>query len=169
MTATELPSLAPELFRQQFVAIAPLILSEWSGLDAEQLSQTNGDLEQVVDLVATHTERTRTLIRRQLRELYQLAVIDAAEPPTANAPAADPLTGAVPRLSKLVTETLADADVKATIARLEERTEKLLDQFKQEVMPELNDKVQKNVGGSLLTALGIGFVLGLLLGGGRGR
>ncbi len=168
MTATELPSLAPEPFRQQFAAIAPLILSEWSGLDAEQLSQTNGDLEQVVDLVAAHTERTRTLIRRQLRELYQLAIADAtdrAPQPTL----ADSLTGSVPRISQLVTDTLADADVQATIARLEERTEKLLAQFKREVMPELTDKVQKNVGGSLLTALGIGFVLGVLLGGGRGR
>ncbi len=154
------PSLNPEQFREHFAAMLPLILDEWADLTPDHLEATQGELDQVVDYIASTTERTRTLIRRQLRELYQIAVAEA-EPP---APQGSPKP-----LRQLVTETLAESDLQDTIAHLEQRTEKLLAQFKQDVLPELNEKVQKNVGGSLLTALGIGFILGVLVGGGRGR
>lgn len=73
------------------------------------------------------------------------------------------------RLSKLADSPLTESDLKQTLDLLEERTEELLQQFQKDVLPELNEKVRKNVGGSLLTALGMGFVLGLLMGGRRGR
>lgn len=155
-----LPTLCPDRFKANFKAIVPLILEEWSDLSPDNLASTDGELERVVDCIATLTDRTRALIRRQLRELYQLALLESAPPKT---------TRLSERLTQLTNSKLTETELKQTIDLLEERTEELLAQFKKEVLPELNDKVRNNVGGSLLTALGIGFILGFLLGGIRGR
>jgi len=152
--------LPPDQFKQHFAAIAPLILEEWSDLSQDSLLATAGELDPVVTYIASVTEQTRTLTRRQLRELYQLALAEKTPKHSG-------------RLSKTLTELtgkpISDTDLKDTVELLEQRTEKLIEQLKQEVLPELSQKVRNNVGGSLLTALGIGFILGLLLGGSRGR
>lgn len=160
--ATRSVSIAPDKFKANFEAIAPLILEEWSTVPPDSLMATGGELEQVVDCIAAATDRTRALIRQQLRELYQLVVVEPAQPRRS------PLSE---RLSHLADSPLTESDVKKTLAALEERTEEILEQFKKDMLPEFNEKVRNNVGSSLLTALGIGFVLGLLFGGGgrRGR
>lgn len=152
--------IAPEHFKASFGVITPLILEEWPQLTADRLAATAGDLNQVVDYIAAETDRTRILIRRQLQELYQIAL--ANQPPAASSRLAT-------RLTELTTEALTDSHFKATIAELEARTEKLLHQFKQETLPDLTEQVKKNPVGSLLAAVGVGFVLGLVFGGGRGR
>jgi hypothetical protein len=154
------PDTFPDTFKANFEAIAPLILEEWPSMSPESLMATEGELDQVVDHVSSVTDRTRLLVRQQLRELYQLSVI---------APAPPPRSRISERLTKLANGTLTDSDLNTTLTLLEERTEELLGQFKKELLPELNEKVRNNVGGSLLTALGVGFILGLLLGGNRGR
>ncbi len=157
--AASLP-MSPDNFKTNFQAIAPLILAEWPSVASESLMATEGELDRVVDCVATATERTRTLIRHQLRELYHLAVVEPSQ--SRRSPLSE-------RLLKLADSPLSEADVHKTLTALEERTEEILEQFKQEVLPELNERVRNNVGSSLLTTLGIGFVLGLLFGGSRGR
>ncbi len=154
------PPIAPEMFKAKFEAIAPLILEEWPTVSADKLTETAGNLDQVVDCIANATNRTRLLIQHQLGELVQLATLPTQRPRS---------TRLSERLTQLANGTLSESDLNHTITLLEERTEELLGQFKQEVLPELNEKVRNNMGGSLLTALGIGFILGLLLGGGRGR
>lgn len=153
-------SLTPDNFKANFAAIAPLILAEWSIVSPDSLHATTGELEQVVDCIATATDRTRILVRRQLSELYQIGVLEARQPKALHRSEL---------FTQLINGSLSESDLKETINRLEQRTEALLTQFKQEVLPELNEKVRNHVGGSLLTALGIGFILGLLLGGSRGR
>jgi len=157
---TVLSSLSPDTFKASFEAIAPLILEEWPTVPPDNLMATEGELDPVVDCIATATDRTRALVRQQLRELYHLAVVEPVKP------GRSPLSE---RLFPLTDSPLTESDLKKTIALLEERTEELLAQFKKDVLPELNEKVRNNVGSSLLTALGIGFVLGLLFGGSRGR
>jgi ElaB/YqjD/DUF883 family membrane-anchored ribosome-binding protein len=162
---TDNSSLSPEHFQACFSSVSPLILEEWQQLAGDRLTATAGDLEQVVDYIATETDRTRTLIRRQLQELYQLAL---ANQPSLTTPQV------ATRLTQMSSEAMAQANwnestLKQTIAELEERTEKLLHQIKQETLPDLTAQVKKNPVGSLLAAVGVGFVLGLLFGGGRGR
>lgn len=158
--ATAFPSIDPDRFKANFEAIAPLILEEWPTISPDSLMATEGELDPVVDCIATATDRTRALIRQQLRELYHLAVVEPVRPRRS------PLSE---RLSQRLYSPLSESELKKTLDALEERTEELLKQFKKDVLPELNEKVRNNVGGSLLTALGIGFVLGLLMGGSRGR
>lgn len=152
--------LTSDQFQANFEAIAPLILEEWPSLSSDRLRATAGDLDRTVDCIAEVTDRTRVMVRRQLRELYQIAVLEP--PPSPPLRLAERLTG-------LANGTLSESDLKQTVHLLEERTEELLKQFKREVLPELDEKVRNNVGGSLLTALGIGFILGVLFGGSRGR
>jgi len=153
-------TLSPDTFKANFEAIAPLILEEWSSISPDSLMATEGEFDPVVDHIASVTDRTRLLVRQQLRELYLLAVVEPA--PVRRSPLSE-------RLSQLADSPLSESDLKMTLAALEARTEEVLEQFKKDVLPELNEKVRSNVGGSLLTALGIGFVLGLLFGGSRGR
>jgi hypothetical protein len=155
-----LATVDPDRFKANFAAIAPLILEEWPTIAQENLMATAGEPEQVVDCIAMATDHTRALIRQQLRELYCLAVMETPQPRRSRLSE---------RLSKLADSPLTESDLKQTLDLLEERTEELLQQFQKDVLPELNEKVRKNVGGSLLTALGMGFVLGLLMGGRRGR
>lgn len=157
---SEFPAIALDTFKANFEAIAPLILEEWPTISSQNLMATDGELDRVVDCIAAATERTRVLIRHQLRELYHLAVVEPAQPRRSHLSE---------RLSQLADRSLSESDLKQTLDLLEERTEDLLRQFKKDVLPELNEKVRNHVGGSLLTALGIGFVLGLLMGGSRGR
>jgi len=150
----------PDCFQANFAAIAPLILTEWPAVSKDSLMATAGELEPVVDCVAAATDHTRLLIRHQLRELCDLATLKSTQSQRSRFSE---------RLSQRLDTPLTESDVKHTLDLLEARTEELLQQFKQDVLPDLNEKVRKNVGGSLLTVLGIGFVLGLLMGGRRGR
>jgi ElaB/YqjD/DUF883 family membrane-anchored ribosome-binding protein len=152
--------IVPERFQECFAGISPLILGEWKQVSAEQLAATNGDLSQVVECIATTTEHTQALVLRQLCELYQIAIHEQSSSESPPIPQA---------VSRLIQDQISDDTVKQAIAQLEAKTEELLKQFKKEILPEVNQKMQKNPLGTLLTAVGIGFVLGLLLGGRRGR
>lgn len=154
------PLISPEKFQDSFSAMIPLILEEWPEISSKQLLATAGSLEQVIDCIAIATDRTRVLIRRQLQELYQVALLESRKSHSAQW---------AEQLMQLADEHIPDANLKDAIARLEVQTETLLQQLKQEMLPEMTEKVQKHPIRSLLTAVGVGFVLGLLVGGRRGR
>lgn len=146
--------LSSEKFKEHFSALRSLILEEWKQLKPDALANTQGDLEKVIDHIATQTEKTRTLVRRQLEELYNLADLSQTNVENGLAKAQEQVSSNL--------ENLLD--------RIEQRTERLLNQFEKEVLPEVNAKVRKNIGTSLLTTLGVGFILGLVVGGfDRGR
>lgn len=153
------PTLSTTEFKEHFASLVPLILEEWPAVVRESLEATSGNLEQVVDQIAAQTDRTRTLVRRQLTELYTLAKAEATQ-----------LKAEAERLASESKSRLDVAQLEPLLHKLEERTEKLFAQFEKEVLPEVTEKAKQNLGTSLLTALGIGFLLGLLFGGwGRGR
>lgn len=173
--------LSRDEFKAHFAAIVPLILEEWPDVPPTILHNSEGEFDRVVTCIALSTEHTRSLIRRQLRELYLLAVAQPShrQPQLDRGPLQPQSSGSdlpqrqssrlMERLTQLTSHPPTDADLKETIALLEERTEELLAQFKQEVLPDLKEKAKQNIGGSLITALGIGFIVGLIVGGGRGR
>lgn len=153
------PTLSTTEFKEHFASLVPLIIEEWPAVVRESLEATSGNLEQVVDQIAAQTDRTRTLVRRQLTELYTLAKAEATQ-----------LKAEATRLASESKSRLDVAQLEPLLHKLEERTEKLFAQFEKDVLPEVTEKAKQNLGTSLLTALGIGFLLGLLFGGwGRGR
>jgi ElaB/YqjD/DUF883 family membrane-anchored ribosome-binding protein len=166
---TNRTDLSPDRFKERFSDLTPLILDEWAFLKPEALNNTHGDLDLVVEYIADQSDRTRTLVRRQLTELYQLA--DQNDSP--------PLGGEADSHSRFQDSVVPT--VEQTLRQLEKRAEKLLAQVEREVLPrlndqvkevlpELNERVREKPGASLLTAFGIGFLIGMIFGGfGRGR
>ncbi|MGC9525748.1 MAG: hypothetical protein ACP5D7_09445 [Limnospira sp.] len=153
------PTLSQTEFADRFDAIIPLILEEWPQLATEDLAATEGNLELAIDYIVARTDHTRTLVRHYLAELSRVQRWRETRQ-NSDSPNSDP--------SKLEDYILPTLD--RTLKTLEGRTEKLLTRFETEMLPEVNRKAKENVGTSLLTALGIGFILGLLLGGSsRGR
>ena len=148
-------------FKEHFQAVMPLILDEWKQLQADDLAATEGELEFLVDYIAEQTDRTRTLIRRQLVELYQIARLEHSNQATN----ADSEQEAPNRLRDRLMP-----DIEKTMETLEKRAEKLLSQVETDLLPEISEKAKEKLGTSLMTAFGVGFILGLVFGGfGRGR
>lgn len=165
--------LSPKKFRKHFDRLSPLILKEWQHLELDTLIATEGDLDLVVDYIAEQTAQTRTRIRHHLLELYQLAksekdnqvkhignkVENKVE--TVQASAAASVNDLVELQEQIV------PNIEKTLSLLEKRAEALLSQVDQEIIPDVKERVCEKPGTSLLTALGIGFLIGLIVGGTR--
>ncbi|TVQ07069.1 MAG: hypothetical protein EA368_15515 [Leptolyngbya sp. DLM2.Bin27] len=148
---------AQDAFKHHFKAMVPLILAEWPQLLETNLVATEGDLDLAVAYISDETDRTQTLTRRHLEELATLVE-----------PTPDPAPDPAPTLSVSGPEADEPSTVDQLLGDLETRTERLMAEFKAEMLPELEKKARSNLGTSLLIALGLGFILGLLLGGKRG-
>ncbi|WP_416671923.1 hypothetical protein [Egbenema bharatensis] len=153
-----LATLSPKKFRKQFDRLTPLILEEWQQLELDELVETQGNLDSVVDYITRQTEQTRTLVKDQLHELYQLAKTEKTEK----------IKAVQSDLAQLQDQMLPA--VEKTLDLLEKRAETVLAQMEQGVLADVKDRVREKPGTSLLTALGIGFLIGLIVGGSnRGR
>lgn len=159
---------AQEAFEHHFEAMVPLILSEWPQLIEENLLATEGDLDLAVAYISGETDRTQTLVRRQIKELASMIEGDAlaAGKAAANRASSSTLQSAGPQSSGALGVDKSSID--NLLDDLESRTERLIQELKVEMLPELEKRARGNLGQSLLIALGIGFVLGLILGGKRG-
>lgn len=171
-------TLSTEQFQDSFSLVKPLILAEWQDIQEETLDITEGDLELIVEHIANQTERTRTLIRRQLTELYQIAVSEQSVQVPENKPEVASSTG-----NSSTTNTLKEAilpSLEKSLHLLERRAEKLLTQMDKEILPkldqqiketpEIRDRLQDRPATSLLAVFGVGLIVGLIFGGfGRGR
>ncbi|MEI8258575.1 MAG: hypothetical protein WCJ30_23120, partial [Deltaproteobacteria bacterium] len=126
----------------------PLVAKEWPALDGEALAKTDGDLERVVALVVQATAQSEPFVRGKLEELLALA----SRPANTNdsARARDPLI--------------------ELLERLEKKTTELASELRGSVLPTAREKVKDNLLVSLLVALGLGFILGVIFTmGGRRR
>ena len=139
------------------VDLIPLMLEEWPQLSGEALENIVDDPEATVIYIATHTEHTRTLVRRHLEELASLR---HAEPE----PEPEPET----EVTQVDPAEPLPSTIDQLLGELEDRTDQLIQDFKAEMLPELEKKARRNLGTSLLMALGFGVIVGLLLGGKRG-
>jgi hypothetical protein len=126
---------------EAFHKLSSLIREEWPAVDADSLAATGGDEERVIELVATRTEHTRALVRRQLDELR--------------------------RLSASRSDAWFGGDADALLRRLGDRAARLARDLQGQAVREATRHVEKNPLTSLFAALGLGLLLGLLLGGGR--
>lgn len=161
----ETPSLQPDAVRAVWDRLQPAILEEWPQVTAEALRGTDGELEAVVALIAEASDRTRLWVRKHLAELVELL--------------APPRTGLEERLHRLLArlegaEPLrGKAQAAATAARevlheVEARAEDLARDV-QSQLPKAEGHLRENLWTSLLGALGVGLILGLLWGTSRGR
>jgi hypothetical protein len=144
-------NLPDSLSEQHLQDLAPLLLEEWPQLQHDQVLATEGNLDDLIGYISTQTEHTRTLIRRHLGELYSLRQAKVTQPPTAR-----------------IDELKSHSQVNQLLEELETRTDRLIKEFRSELLPELEQKARSNLGTTLVITLGLGFILGLLAGGKRG-
>ncbi len=128
-----------ESLREHFQALLPLLQQEWPEIAREHLEATHGSLEELVQLIASRTSHTRTLIRAQLLELMD-HMGRIREKPNTWDEASYPL---------------------------EEQLNTLIDELRRDLGPRLKTGVQQQPLLSLAVALLAGLVTGLLLGSGR--
>jgi hypothetical protein len=142
------------VFQRDFEKLRPLIAAEWPEVDAAELAATGGDLDAVIKLISDTVGKTRTQTRRLMAELI-------GEASTAAGGAARAGTGGVgDRLDDEIER------VKKIVERLEARSKHLVDYAKTDLKKDARETVEQNLLLSLIVAVGLGFLLGILT---RGR
>jgi hypothetical protein len=146
-------------FTSAFSRLAPAILSEWAEVDSAALAATGGELEKVVAVIAGATGHTKALLRRQLQELYYVVTM----PPLESA------GGKRPRPAEAEAGGFAAAasgaaapPVDHLLEELERRTAQIMRELRGGFLGEARDRVKDNVFFSLLVAVGLGFIVGVL-------
>lgn len=125
--------------REHFQALLPLLQQEWPEIAREHWEATRGSLEELVQLIASRTSHTRTIVRAQLLELVNH----------------------VGRLR----ETPKEWD--EMLHPLEERLDTLVDELRRDLAPRLKRSIRQQPLLSLSVAVLAGLVTGLLLGSSR--
>ncbi|MCY4174609.1 MAG: hypothetical protein OXF25_11255 [Cyanobacteria bacterium MAG CAR3_bin_5] len=124
---------------EQFQALLPLLQREWPEIARERWEATRGSLEELVQLIASQTSHTRTIVRSQLLELVNHLGRIGEEPRT----------------------------WEEALHPLEEQLNTLVDELRRDLAPRLTRKIRQRPLLSLSVAVLAGFVTGLLLGGSR--
>ena len=74
MTAETPPrSASPEGFRDRFETLIPSIQREWPAVARQALGATRGSFDEVVEVIASQSGRTATVVKDQLLELLEVA------------------------------------------------------------------------------------------------
>ena len=160
MTATKVETA--EAFAKAFPALQPLICAEWAAVDPKALEATEGDYEKVVALVTSATEHSRTLVKRHLAELVQIANEDAAKPAASGGDGAAKAEGML---------GVAERSLQEALRRLQAKANELADYVRKDALSDAKRKAEEHpLFVALLVAVGLGFILGFLLRGhGRDR
>ena len=140
-----------DAFKATFSEVSVYIREEWPEVEADALAATEGDFDEVVNLVALSTASTKTKVKKHVAELKKLADdLERLKTP------AEP-------------EQSATEKAKDLLNKLEARATELKDVAPQDLVKDAQKTIEQNVWVSLLIALGFGFILGLLIRDGRGR
>jgi ElaB/YqjD/DUF883 family membrane-anchored ribosome-binding protein len=133
-------------FAERFDQLVPLIRDEWPQVDGDALAQTKGDYELVVALIATETEHSKALVKKQLDEISQVAHTNGE--------------GHHDEVKRL----------RLMVERLQHKSQDVANYVRKQMLGEARDKVGQNPLVALLMAVGLGIILGFVLRGlGRER
>lgn len=147
--STTTPS-EPEGFAEAFSSVKPLICAEWPKVDPKALDKTKGNWAKVVDLVVAATDQKQDLVERQLGELQQVAAEDT--PPAADA-----------------AETKG-RPMQEAMRSMQTKMNEVAEYVRRQMLDDAKTKARENFLVTLLLAIGLGFILGIIVRGfGRGR
>jgi hypothetical protein len=129
-----------------FAELRPLILAEWPKVAEDALDETEGDHAKIVELVVASGDFEGELVERQLAELAELAREDGK--------AADG----------------GDRPVQEVARSLQTKMNEVASYVRGQMLADARGKARENFLVTLLLAIGLGFVLGIIVRGfGRGR
>lgn len=148
-----------DAFRGAFTEVSRLICEEWPQIGREALDETDGDAQKVLELVVGVTGHSKVMVRKHLGEIAEVAGIEAS--------------GIEARLVRLLHFLEDKADP------IGQEAQRLAGQVRDRgvsVGKSVADSVQEaegtmkdNLWISLITALGLGVLAGLIVGLTRGR
>ncbi|MFT6159514.1 MAG: hypothetical protein ACJAZO_000482 [Myxococcota bacterium] len=148
-----------DAFRGSFAEVARLICEEWAAVDRETLDATEGDPQKVLDVVVAATGHSKVWVRKHLAEIAEVAGVDASGIEARLVrllhfleDKADPIGQEAQRLAGQVREH--GVSVGKTVAGSVEEAEATM---------------KDNLWVSLIAALGLGVLAGLVMGLTRGR
>ena len=153
------------VFGTSFTKLRPLVLAEWPDLTTRDVDDTEGDVERLVTLVATHTGHTRTLVRQHLSELGGFSPA-ATRPSTLE----ERLTRLLEALETSGDELPPDRDRggRGLIGELRDEGRHLAEEVRESVS-STQRSLRDNFWTTLFATLGLGFIAGLLVGHRRER
>jgi ElaB/YqjD/DUF883 family membrane-anchored ribosome-binding protein len=172
--------LDPETLEQNWSVVHSLINEEWSEIDQEALTATEGNADQLVDLISGSLDCTKLRVRRQLGELVVLATSDPATQEQTSKVVDRKVSAIVERWEDKLQPFLNDgsekiqkakAAVGSAIDGAQTRANDIKDKVGKHIettLPEAEEMIKRNLWSSLLITLGIGMIFGLLWGT-RGR
>jgi len=129
-----------------FAELRPLILAEWPKVAGDALDETGGDRDKIVELVIASGDFERELVERQLAELTELAREDGKA------------AGG------------GDRPVQEVARSLQTKMNEVASYVRGQMLADAQGKARENFLVTLLLAIGLGFVLGIIVRGfGRGR
>lgn len=145
-------------------ALTKLIVEEWGEDGRAALEAAAGDHEALIVGLSERTGRTKTLLRRQLAELDELARETGGSTTRQGRPtAADGVAQAAASLSEL------GRRVEAAVREVEGRAQAALGEVTDTKLPQAEAKIRENLLTSLLMSLGFGLLVGIIVGGSLGR
>lgn len=132
----------------EFAELKPLIMAEWPKVAEDALDETHGDRDAIVEVVVASAEVAREVAERQVDELRQLA---------RDEPSAAAGDGAARPVQEVARSLQAKMNEVASYVR-------------GQMLEDARGKARENFLVTLLLAIGLGFVLGIIVRGfGRGR
>lgn len=157
--ATLVFPFSEDAFRGNFREVSRLVVQEWPEVDAEALAATEGDPHDVLSVVVEATGHTKVLVRKHLAEIAEVAGVESA--------------GLEARLVRLLhfLEDTADPvgkEAQRIAGQVRDQGERVGKRVAGSVQ-DAGDTVKENLWVSLLAALGLGMLAGLVLGLTRGR
>ena len=129
-------------FDGNFSAVVALIQKEWPSVASGALEGTAGDYDQVIDIIATETEHTKTLVRKQLNELREVAAADTTSSSMSNG---------------------EEKRIRQMLEKLQSRSNDVAKYVRKEMVTDAKKQVGDHPLAALLMAIGLGFILGFLL------
>ncbi len=148
-----------DAFRGSFSEVARLICEEWPKVDREALDATEGDPQKVLDTVVAATGHSKVLVRKHLGEIAEVAGVDAS--------------GIEARLVRLLHFLEDKADP------IGQEAQRLAGQVRDRGVSvgktvagsvhEAEGTMKDNLWVSLIAAMGLGVLAGLIAGMTRGR
>ena len=168
-----------------WTVVHPLISEEWANLDNNALQETQGDADKVVSLIADTLDCTRSRVRRHLGELVVLATSEHSPTNASEEEMVESrITAMVDRFEEKINPLIEDGTSrlrKAKVAmesviddaqnKATDMRNKVGDEINRHLdttLPEAEEMIKQNLWSSLLIALGVGVIFGLLWGT-RGR
>ncbi len=154
-TTTAARRLDPESFRDHIEGVRRLVVEEWPDVDPDSLAKAGTEPEAVVAVVVEATGDSKTLVRHHLAQIAEVSGVAAS--------------GLEGRLLRLLHTLEGKVEPVQETMKEASKVAREVGEQGREIAGQAEAKVKENIWTSLMSALGLGVLIGLVVGLSRGR